>query len=172
MTKKSRKLASPKNKRAPSENPSLTHAAAPPEALFGYRLWQVHYAWHRHIENHLRALKLTHLQYVLLAATSHLLNDHQNPTQIRLANFTRIEKMMVSKNLRALERRGYIARKPHPKNRRANEIGLTPRGWLVLRRAFAAAAKAHATFFGVFSNDWQKFDKMLRLLMPRDAREL
>lgn len=146
--------------------------AAPPEALLGYRLWQVHYAWHRHVERHLGAIDLTHLQYVLLAATSHLLSDHQPPTQIRLAKFTRLEKMMVSKNLRALERQGLIARNPHPTNPRANEIGLTAKGWRVLERAFAAAIAAHASFFRPFGSDWRKFDTMLRILMPGDARDL
>lgn len=146
--------------------------AAPPEALLGYRLWQVHYAWHRHIERHLGAVKLTHLQYVLLAATSHLLNDHQPPTQIGLAKFTRLEKMMVSKNLRSLERQGLIARNPHPHNPRANEIGLTARGWRALGAAFAAAATAHGSFFQAFGKDWRKFDAMLRILMPGDARDL
>jgi DNA-binding MarR family transcriptional regulator len=146
--------------------------AAPPEALLGYRLWQVHYAWHRHIERHLEAVKLTHLQYVLLAATSHLLNDRQPPTQIGLAKFTRLEKMMVSKNLRALERQGLIARHPHPQNSRANEIGLTARGWRVLGEAFAAAAAAHGSFFRPFGKEWRRFDAMLRILMPGDARDL
>jgi len=150
----------------------LKSVAAPPEALLGYRLWQVHYAWHRHIERHLGSVNLTHLQYVLLAATSHLLSDDQPPTQIRLAKFTRLEKMMVSKNLRALEQRGLIARNPHPKNARAKEVGLTAEGWRTLGHAFAAAAAAQASFFRPFGKDWRKFDAMLRVLMPKDARDL
>ena len=157
----------PRGKRKSSGQPG--RVLAPPEALLGYHLWQVHYAWHRHIERQLRVVKLTHLQYVLLAATSDLISDGQVPSQSSLARFTKLEKMMVSKNLRALERRGYVARNPHPENRRANEIGLTESGRRILKRAFDAATVAHREFFHAFGKDWHRFDEMLRLLMPTDV---
>src|ERR1043165_2075577 len=99
-----------RRRRAASSGPNAKDAVprlnVEPELLLGYRLWQVHYLWHRYIERRLRAANLTHLQYVLLAATNYLLRDGETPSQIRLATFTQVEKMMVSKNLRQLERRG------------------------------------------------------------------
>jgi DNA-binding MarR family transcriptional regulator len=144
---------------------------APAEAILGYRLWQVHYQWHREIERQLETMKLTHLQYVLLAATNHLLNEGRVPSQTQLAQYTKIEKMMVSKNLRELEARGYVMRKPHPDNGRANGIDLTATGRTILRKAFAAASAAHATFFGAFGADWRKFDEMLHILMQSQGMQ-
>jgi DNA-binding MarR family transcriptional regulator len=157
-----------KNAKARSSKSGAETIQAPPEAILGYRLWQVHYAWHREIERQLDTLTLTHLQYVLLAATNHLLNAGQVPSQTALAQYTKIEKMMVSKNLRQLEERGYVARKPHPDNGRANSIDLTAAGRTILQRAFKAAGAAHESFFGAVGSDWRKFDDMLRRLMVQE----
>ncbi len=144
---------------------AVAKSAVPPEVLLGYRLWQVHYCWHRHIEQYLRALELTHLQYVLLVTTYHLTSIGEAPSQIRLSNFTNVEKMMVSKNLRVLEGRGYMSRRPDPDDRRANRIQLTAAGTRVLRRAFDASADAHESFFRVLGKDWKHVNNQLRLLV-------
>ena len=139
--------------------------ALPPEVMLGYRLWQVHYSWHRHIERYLKAIDLTHMQYVLLAAIYHLVSQGEAPSQIRLSNFTHVEKMMVSKNLRVLENRGLLSRKPLPEDRRANQIQLTAAGRHMLQRAFAASETAHAKFFHVIGDDWKRVDILLRELI-------
>lgn len=149
---------------------AVNKLAVPPEVLLGYRLWEVHHRWQRYIEKSLKAVNLTHLQYVLLAATCHLISVGESPSQIRLSNFTNIEKMMVSKNLRLLEKRGYMAREPHPDDRRANQIRLTVTGQRVLRRAFAISAKAQATFFYVVGNDWARVNEQLRHLIHSRRR--
>ena len=151
-------------RRAPRPSPPLT-IPVPDEALLGYRLWQVHARWHRQLEKRLKEIGLTHLQYVLLAATHRLIADDETPSQIRLANFTKVEKMMVSKTIRALERAGYLARQRNAANRRANQIELTPSGLRVLQLAFAAGAKAHGAFFHALGRDWRKLDAMLGRLM-------
>lgn len=168
------KLRRPAGAHKAKSRPTSVELHVPAEALLGYRLWQVHYAWHRHIERQLNLIKLTHIQYVLLAATYHLLAEGQTSSQIRLAQYTKLEKMMVSKNLRVLEDRGYVSRKPHPDNRRANRIDLTVSGRRILRQAFDAAVAAHAIFFRAAKLDWHKFDDVLRLLMRAEempARE-
>ena len=139
--------------------------AVPPEVLLGYRLWQVHYSWHRHIERHLKTIDLTHLQYVLLAALYHLVSQGEAPSQIRLSNFTNVEKMMVSKTLRVLENRGLISRKPLPEDRRANQIQMTASGRHMLQRAFTVSEAAHVKFFHAIGDDWKRVDGLLRELI-------
>ena len=144
---------------------ALPEPAAEPGTLLGYRLWQVHHLWHKHIEQQLRAVDLTHLQYVLLGATNFLIRDGEVPSQIRLANFTKVEKMMVSKNLRVLERRGFLSRVPDPCDRRANRIQLTAAGIRLLRRTLAISAKAHASFFRAIGGEWKELNHLLQVLM-------
>jgi DNA-binding MarR family transcriptional regulator len=105
------------------------------------------------------------MQYVLLAALYHLVSQGEAPSQIRLSNFTQVEKMMVSKNLRVLENRGFLSRKPLPEDRRANQIQLTAAGRHMLQRAFAASEAAHAKFFNVIGDDWKRVDVLLRDLI-------
>jgi DNA-binding MarR family transcriptional regulator len=140
-----------------------------PETLLGYRLWQEHYLWHKHIERELRAVDLSHLQYVLLAATNFLIREGEAPSQIRLSNFTKVEKMMVSKTLRMLERRGYLSRKPYPGDRRANRIRLTAAGTRLLRRTLSISATAHAEFFRTLGDDWKRLNQMLQALMESNG---
>jgi DNA-binding MarR family transcriptional regulator len=148
---------------------TVPEPAAEPETLLGYRLWQVHYLWHKHIERELRAVDLSHLQYVLLAATNFLSREGEIPSQIRLATFTKVEKMMVSKNLRVLERRGYLSRKPYPGDRRANRIQLTASGLRLLRRTLSISAAAHAGFFRTLGSDWKRLNRLLQALMDSHA---
>ncbi len=157
-----------KTLRAPTEETAPT-LAVPPEVLLGYRLWQVHYQWHRHIERYFKAIDLTHMQFVLLAATYHLLGQGETPSQIRLSNFTNVEKMMVSKNVRVLEHRGFLSRKPLPGDRRANQIQLTAAGRQMLQKAFAATIAAHANFFHVLGDEWKQVDKLLRHLIDSQS---
>lgn len=145
--------------------PSVREVQNQPGTTLGYRLWQVQHLWHRHIERELRRIDLTHLQFVLLTSTHFLALEGEIPSQIRLSNFTKVEKMMVSKNLRTLEGRGYMTRKPHPEDRRANRIQLTAAGMRVLQRAYAISVAAHAAFFGILGADRQRLNDLLRAVM-------
>lgn len=141
----------------------------PPDVFLGYRLWRVHYLWHRHIERSLKTLGLTRTQYLLLVATYHLISKGEAPSQIRLSNFTLVEKMRVSKTLRVLEEKGYLSRKPTPSDRRANLLQITPAGDTMLRRAFAVSAEAHAKFFHVLGDDRKRIDLLLNALIQSNS---
>jgi len=56
--------------------------------------------------------------------------------------------MMTSQVLRALEAKGFVVRKPHPDDRRARLLEVTPQGAELARRANAAVEAADAEFFG------------------------
>ena len=134
----------------------------PPEVLMGYYLWRVHHMWKRHIENQFKELDLTAKQFVLLAATYHLVSQGETPSQIRLSQYTNIEKMKVSKDLRLLEERNYLSRKHSPDDRRSNRVRLTALGAHILQRAFSVSAREHARFFGAAGSDWKQINELLR----------
>jgi DNA-binding MarR family transcriptional regulator len=142
----------------------------PPEVFLGYKLWRVHHLWHRHFERQLKPLGLTRTQYLLLVATYHLICEGEAPSQIRLSNFTLVEKMTVSKTLRVLEQRRYLSRKPIPGNRRANRIQLTAKGAQLLQRAFAVSIDAHAKFFHALGDDRKRIDRLLGNLINSNPR--
>jgi DNA-binding MarR family transcriptional regulator len=119
-----------------------------PEETFGFRLWHVMHAWQRRLESALAPLDLTHMQFVVLATTSWLSRCGETPSQTRIAGFTKMDRMMVSKILRLLEGKGYIARTPHPDDPRANRVDLTRAGRAALDKAAPLALATQEAFFG------------------------
>lgn len=111
----------------------------------GFLLWQVTNRWQAAIRACLRPFDLTHVQCVLLAA---LTWADAELTQVELANRTHADPMMTSQVLRALEAKGFVVRKPHPDDRRARLLEVTPQGAELARRANAAVEAADAEFFG------------------------
>lgn len=150
--------------------PNLAGLVIPDEIVLGYRIWQAYHLWQRQIGRYLTAAGLTATQYVLLVAIYYLATQNEIPSQIRLANFTGVEKMMVSKHLRLLVHRGYVSRSPGMRDRRVNEIRLTRAGVHILQRAFRASAAANAGFFHAVGGDWKKINALLRELIHRHTR--
>jgi MarR family transcriptional regulator, organic hydroperoxide resistance regulator len=119
-----------------------------PSESFGFRLWHVTHAWQRRLETALAPLDLTHLQFVMLAATNWLSRQGETPSQTRIACFTGIDRMMVSKILRLLEGKGYLVRGTHPDDPRANRVALSPEGRAALAKAIPVARATQEAFFG------------------------
>ena len=91
----------------------------------GFMLWRVTNRWQAVIRVALRPFRLTHVQFVLLAALTWAMGEL---TQIELAHGTRTDPMMTSQVLRALERKGLIERREHPTDGRARLLNVTPAG--------------------------------------------
>jgi MarR family transcriptional regulator, organic hydroperoxide resistance regulator len=122
-----------------------------PAESFGFRLWHVTHAWQRRLETALAPLDLTHLQFVMLAATNWLSRQGETPSQTRIAGFTGIDRMMVSKILRLLEGKGYLIRDRHPDDPRANRVDLSPAGQAALAEAIPVTRATQEAFFGRLS---------------------
>jgi DNA-binding MarR family transcriptional regulator len=118
-----------------------------PEESLGWRLWHVLHAYQRTLEQALAELDLTHLQYVLLCLSGYLASHGEVPSQARIAAAAGLDKMMVSKVVRLLEEKGYVARAPHPDDPRANRVDVTNSGREVLLRALPLARALHDRFF-------------------------
>jgi DNA-binding MarR family transcriptional regulator len=118
-----------------------------PEDSLGWRLWHVLHAYQRTVEQALVDLDLTHLQYMLLTLSGYLALTGEVPSQTRLAAVAGLDKMMVSKVVRLLEEKGYVARSPHPDDPRANRVDVTPDGLDVLRKAMPLVRTLHDGFF-------------------------
>jgi DNA-binding MarR family transcriptional regulator len=134
---------------APNTGPvSERTASAAGRASLGFKVWSISHGWQRHLEQTLEPLNLTHLQFVLLVATSYLASGGSPPTQGRVAEFTGFDRMMVSKILSLLEKKCYIERRPHPTIARANEVLLTKVGRQIIKKAMPLWKKANNAYFG------------------------
>jgi DNA-binding MarR family transcriptional regulator len=113
----------------------------------GFLLWQVTALWQRWVADVLRPLELTQVQYALLASLLWLASKGEEVTQSRLATHAKLDVMMTSQVLRALEARGLLERRPHPTDTRAKALRLTTAGRGLTTRAIPAVETADAKFF-------------------------
>src|SRR4030095_368418 len=78
--------------------------------------------WQRRVAEALRPLELTQVQYALLASLLWLSRKGEEVTQSRLAAHAKLDVMMTSQVLRALEGRGLLERRPPPHPPRAHAV--------------------------------------------------
>lgn len=130
----------------------------------GLSLWQVTNRWQAAVRAALRPVGLTHVQFVLLASLTYL--DADGPvTQKQLADHAACDAMMTSQVLRALEERGFLTREPHPTDRRARALVVTPAGRELANRAVVLVEACDRAFFAPLGEDSASLNGMLRRLV-------
>jgi hypothetical protein len=80
----------------------------------GALVWRLAMRWRAAVDRAVAPLGLTHGQYSALASLRALTSRGERPSQRRLAAYTGLEPIYVSKLVRALERGGLVARVPDP----------------------------------------------------------
>ncbi|GIG61927.1 MarR family transcriptional regulator [Longispora fulva] len=129
----------------------------------GLLLWQVTQRWQAAQRAALRPFGLTHVQFVLLASLTWLATDGV-VTQKNLADHAATDQMMTSQVLRALEAMGLVHRLPHPTDRRARALAVTPEGEALANRAVVAVEACDAAFFAALGDGVREFAGALRAL--------
>jgi DNA-binding MarR family transcriptional regulator len=131
----------------------------------GFLLWQVTAIWQRAVAAALRPHGLTQVQYALLASLLWLSGQEEWITQTMLARSTKLDMMMVSQVLRAMEARGLIERHPHPTDTRAKVLSLTEAGKETTRKAIPDVERADADYFHALGAGRGQFNASLLALI-------
>lgn len=118
-----------------------------PEESPGFLLWQVSMQWERRLRAALEPLQLTHMQFVLLAASGWLGRSGEAVTQVRIASHAKVDVVMTSQVLRTLETKGLVSRSQHPTDTRAKCIAITPAGKKAVHAAIAVVEREDVAFF-------------------------
>ena len=118
-----------------------------PEESPGFLLWHVTLRWQREIAAALAPFGLTHVQFVLLAATWWLNARGEDPNQLAVARQAGTDVKMTSEVLRKLEAKGLIVRTVDAADTRARKIKVTERGGELAVRAVTAVEGVDARFF-------------------------
>lgn len=128
-----------------------TDATEGPAASPGFLLWRATLNWQRSLTHVLRPLKLTHVQFVLLASIWWLATQtepaNQLPSQRQIADHANTNVMMTSQVLRTLEMRGLITRRSDPADSRTKRLNVTHAGADLAQRAIAVVNDVDSTFF-------------------------
>jgi DNA-binding MarR family transcriptional regulator len=139
-----------------------------PDESPGFLLWHVTLRWQREIAAALAPLNLTHVQFVLLAATWWLNSRGEDPNQLGVARQAGTDVKMTSEVLRKLEAKGLIVRAVDAADTRARRLRVTERGGELAVRAVAAVEAVDASFFQA-TPDPAALLAMLRPLARRDG---
>jgi DNA-binding MarR family transcriptional regulator len=136
------------------------------ESSLGFLLVHSAHGWVRSLEQALRPIGLTHLQFALMAAIALLETEGEIPHQGRLATFTGFDRIMVSKSLQLLLKKNFLKRAAHPSVPRANRIDLTRQGRAALDQARPLYDVAVEQYFGTLdSGRLATLGKALRALL-------
>lgn len=139
-----------------------------PQDSTGYLLGQLTLLWERRHKKVLDPLNLTQTQFVLLAALGWLSKTQQYVTQVDIANQGNADRMMVSKVLRKLEEKQFIARTEHPTDTRAKVITLTHDGATILQEALSAIENADIAFFASLGDNASSFNAQMHRLIEEN----
>ena len=117
-----------------------------PEHAVGFVMWRMTHRFQREVDQAMRQLDLTHLQFTVLAMAAWTNRGGYPVVQAEIARFGEIHPMQVSLVLKALERKGMIRRA----TRRgvAKVVSVTSPGLEVLRAAMPIAIAVQRRLFG------------------------
>jgi DNA-binding MarR family transcriptional regulator len=135
-----------------------------PEENNGYLLWQVSMRWQLLMNQQLRSVGLTLTQFSLLAGLYWLTQQGEAVTQQRLADYAHTDKMMTSKVLQTLARKGLVERLENPQDGRAKQLLLTTLGESQLRQANAIVEQVDKAFFRPIAPDAAPFNGLMQRL--------
>lgn len=127
-----------------------------PEDSPGFLLWQTTMVWQRQIKKSLEPYDISHAQFVIMATLMWFEAHHYDTTQILIVNWSKLDKMTVSKSLRKLAALGCVHRTLHETDTRAKSVSLTEKGKEMVRTLVPIVEGIDSTFFGKASHKEQK----------------
>ncbi len=127
-----------------------------PEDSHGFLLWQTTMLWQRLIKQALEPYDISHAQFVILATLLWFEAHSYDTTQILIAQWSKLDKMTVSKSLKTLVLEGLVHRIEHKKDTRAKSVSLTEKGKTLVHKLVPIVEQIDAVFFVGVSNQEQK----------------
>jgi DNA-binding MarR family transcriptional regulator len=136
-----------------------------PEDHAGYLLWQVSMQWQLKMNRALEIEGITFTQFVVMAALHWLSQSQKIVVQVEIANHANIDKMMLSKILRHLEKEGMVKRTASETDTRAKEIEMTKKGIELFKKANKIVEKIDQKFFSKMEEKEEKLIKLMKRLI-------
>lgn len=127
-----------------------------PESSPGFLLWQTTMIWQRQIKKALEIHEISHAQFVIMATLLWFEAHNYDTTQTLIINWSKLDKMTVSKSLKKLVIMGLVNRIEHEADTRAKKVSLTKEGKKLVHKLVPIIEKIDENFFGKVSNLEQK----------------
>jgi len=145
------------------------HPFSDPENNGGFVIWQVSMLWQRKLKAALDTLDITHAQFLLLAALDFLSTQKNIVSQQDLARHCRIDKMMTSKILRTMQKKGLLTRKKNKMDTRSKTLVLSDEGNDTLTKALKMVDKVDTDFLLPLGLNSLSFHDDMRILLKTNA---
>lgn len=154
----------PNNKKS-----ELTFRYQKPEHSPGYLLWQTTTSWQRRIKKTLEPFNISHSQFVIMAILLWFNENNRYTNQITIAHMSKLDKMIVSKSIRLLEKKSLLSITNSTQDARAKTVTLTEQGKTLIRTVVPVVEKIDEQFFAVLnSQERQEILKLLSTLAIND----
>jgi MarR family transcriptional regulator, organic hydroperoxide resistance regulator len=127
-----------------------------PEQSPGFLLWQTTITWQRLIKKALEPYKISHAQFVIMAILLWFKKCNNQATQSILINWSKLDKMTVSKSLKKLVSQKLVAREENETDTRSKKTNLTHQGKNLIRQLVPIIEQIDANFFSVIPHDNQR----------------
>ena len=146
--------------------PKLPFGFDRPEDSPGFLLWQTTTIWQRKIKKALEAHDISHAQFVIMATLLWFSSHGHDTNQIQIVQWTKLDKMTVSKSLRKLAALGLVTRTEHETDTRAKNVLLTKQGKALVGQLVPLVEAVDHEFFGrITSTEQQDLIQILRGLI-------
>jgi DNA-binding MarR family transcriptional regulator len=132
----------------------------------GFLTWQIAMCWQRQVNQALAKHGLTYTQFIVLAVTSWLWQKNEAVFQHQIALAARIDRMMTSRVLTSLEKKGFVKRDKETDDARTNTVRLTSKGDQILTDALKLVNEKEAEFFQREGFSEEEIIGYLQILLP------
>jgi len=129
-------------------------------------MWHATLRWQRIMSASLHPLRLTHVQFVLLAGVWWLTQNAGPPSQVELAHHAGTHVKMTSQVIRKLEARGLLIRTQDVTDSRIKRLAPTPEGGALALAAIKVVEAADRSCFDGISNLDEFLGTMRKLAVP------
>ena len=150
---------------APQKTSNSRHPFSDPENNAGFVMWQVSMLWQRKLKGELDKLEITHAQFLLLAALDYQSTQKKIVSQQDLATHCRIDKMMTSKILNIMQKKGLITRRKNKMDTRSKTLMLSEEGERILKAALKAVDRVDGDFLLPLGLNGMSFQDDMRSLL-------
>ena len=138
---------------------------AKPEDSPGFFLWQITMIWQRKIKKVLEPYQISHAQFVIMAVLLWFNKHKYDTTQTGIINWTKLDKMTVSKSIKKLIAQGLLNQVEHVQDTRAKNVSLTEQGNILIHQLIPIVESIDTAFFGsIPKDDSQSLIRMLNKL--------
>lgn len=113
----------------------------------GFLLWQTTMNWQRLIKKALEVHEVSHSQFVIMALLLWFENHQMDTTQVRIVQWSKLDKMTVSKSLKKLVTQGLVHRVEHKMDTRSKSASLSNKGKKLIHKLVPIVEQIDADFF-------------------------